>query len=157
MADMYGAKGSVGGIVKGTQVALTLGKGNSEGGAEGGGKGSLTQNLTLTYTRNVTRIWELGSNDTYYIVGHTEGQAGMSRIVAKIGGDILDDLADPCTAKDNVLVMSSIGDNCDTETNVELKLTASGPILTQRSFSAEAGRFIITDAAAIMFSGLEKG
>jgi len=153
MADMFGAKGAIGGIFKGTQVALTLGKGSLGGGT--GQKGALVQTITLSYTRNVTRVWELGSNDTYYIIGHTEGQAQMNRIVAKVENDILDELGDACKAKDYLLNMSSTADACEGG-GAKINLTASGPMLTQRSFSADAGQFVLTSSAAIMFSGLEK-
>lgn len=152
MGDLFGAKGAVGGIFKGTQVAVTLGKGTVGNGT--GQKGALVQTMALSYTRNVTRVWELGSNDSYYIIGHTEGQMQMNRIVAKVENDILDELGDACKAKDYLLNLTSVANAC--ETGAKISLVASGPMLTQRSFSADAGQFVLTSSAALMFSGLEK-
>lgn len=146
MADIFNAKGGIGGIFKGTTVALTLGGGSQ--------KGALVQNINLTYNRNVSRIWELGSDDTYYIIGHTEGQAGMSKIVGPSDNDILDQLGDACTAKDKTLNLTGTSDNCDGPGQFSLK--ATGPVLTSRGFSADANQFIITSQASFMFSGLEK-
>lgn len=152
MADLFGARGAVGGIFKGTQVAVTLGKGTAGSGS--GQKGSLVQTIALSYTRNVTRVWELGSNDSYFIVGHTEGQMQMNRIVAKVENDILDELGDACKAKESTLNVTSIANAC--EGGAKISLTVSGPMLTQRSFSADAGQFVLTSSAALMFAGLEK-
>lgn len=149
MSDIFQAKGNVGGIFKGTTVALTLG-----GGPAGGIKGSLVQSVNVNYSRSISRIWELGSDDTYYVVGHTEGQAGLSRIIGKVDGDILDALADVCTAKDSVLNMSGTADLCEGEGGFAITLT--GPALVSRAFAAEASQFVITSQSAIMFSGLEK-
>ena len=148
MADYYGAKGAVGGIFKGTMVELTL------GGGKGGLRGAMAQNINITYARNVTRVWELGSDDTYYIIGHTEGQASLARIVAKKSEDILDVLGDACAAKDTVLQMSSSADGCE-ETDA-LSLTLTGPILTSRGFSMDVSQFVMSSTAALMFSGLHK-
>lgn len=150
MADMFKAKGSVAGVFKGTTVALTLGK----GGGAGGSKGALVQSIQLTYTRNVTRVWELGSYDTYYVVGHTEGSANLTRIVSKADNDFLDALADVCDSKGNTLNITGTGDTCDGQASFALK--ANGPVVTQRGFAISADQFLISSNAALMFATLEK-
>lgn len=146
MADYFGSKGAIGGIFKGTKVEITLGG--------SGLKGAMAQNINISYSRNVTRVWELGSDDTYYIIGHTEGQASMARIVAKKNEDILDVLGDACTAKDKTLKLTSTANGC--EANDTLSLTLSGPMLTSRGFSMDVGQFVMSSTAALMFAGLEK-
>lgn len=150
MSDVFQARGSLGGVFKGTQVELTLG-----GSSNGALKGSLVQNIAINYTRNISRIWELGSEDTYYIVGHTEGQAQLSRIVAKASADILDALGDACTAASNVLNISTQADVCS-DTGERFGVSAKGPVLVSRGFSIDANQFMLTSQAGIMFSGLEK-
>lgn len=150
MADMFKAKGSVAGVFKGTTVALTLGR----GGGAGGAKGALVQSIQLTYTRNVTRVWELGSYDTFYVVGHTEGTAQLTRIVSKADEDFLDLLADVCDSKGNTLNIVGTGDTCDGQSSFSLK--ANGPVVTQRSFAISADQFLISSSAALMFATLEK-
>jgi hypothetical protein len=150
MADLYGSNAAIGGVFKGTKVELTLGK----GGGAGGLKGAMAQNVNISYSRNVTRVWELGSDDTYYILGHTEGQAQMARIVAKKSEDILDQLADACSAKDNTLNLRSTAQGC--EQNDTLGLIMKGPILTNRSFTMDVNQFVMSSTAALMFAGLEK-
>ena len=147
-ADIFQARGALGGVFKGTQVELTLGGG-------GALKGALVQNIAINYSRNVSRIWELGSDDTYYIVGHTEGQAQLSRIVAKADADILDALADACTASTNVLNIATSADVCD-DTGERFGVSAKGPVLVSRGFAIDAQQFMLTSQAGIMFSGLDK-
>lgn len=151
MADMFQAKGSVAGVFKGTTVSLQL---NSSDG--GGSKGALVQSVQLTYTRNVTRVWELGSRDTYYVVGHPEGTCQLTRIVTKADNDFLDQLADVCDNKDKskTLVLTGTGTSCEGDSTFTLKM--GGPVLTQRSFAIAADQFLISSTAALMFASLEK-
>ena len=154
--DVFRSKGAVGGVYKGTLVALTL------GGADLAAKGSLVQSINITYNRNVNRIWELGSQDTYYILGHTEGTAQLSRIIGRADTDILDKLADACTSVNQVISMSAAGPAAAGEApcpggEIDFDITISGPVLISRSFSISADNFLITEGASLMFSSLSKG
>lgn len=152
MADVFNARGSLGGVFKGTSVAVTLGNGANNGNT--GQVGSLVQRIAITYRRNVTRIWELGSDNTYYVIGHTEGSLTMERIVAAVTSDILDALADACTALNTTLNISSNANAC--ANGASLSLQASGPVLVSRGFGADAGQFVFTSSAEVMISGLSK-
>ncbi len=50
-----------------------------------GGKGSdagfLIQNMQANYTQNVTRLYEIGSPNVYYVGGRTQGSASIQRVV----------------------------------------------------------------------------
>lgn len=151
--DIFQAKGAVGGVFKGTLVAITLG-------GQGAAKGSLVQNLQINYRRDVNRIWELGSQDTYFIVGHTQGDASLSRIVGRADTDILDRLADACESVNKVLSVSSagaaIGGEACPNSEMDFSLVIGGPVLTSRSFAIASSNFLATSQAAIMFSSLSK-
>lgn len=153
--DVFQSKGAVGGVYKGTLVALTI------GGAQAT-KGSLVQSININYNRNVNRIWELGSQDTYYILGHTEGTAQLSRIIGRADTDILERMADACESVNQVISMSSAGPAVGGETpcpggEIDFDITISGPVLINRSFSISADNFLITEGASIMFASLSKG
>lgn len=150
--DIYGAKGSIGGVFKGTKVKLIVGSSGAGSGGDGGSNAAMVQNIAITYTRNVTRIWELGSDDTYYVIGHTEGTAQLNRIVAKATSDILDQFADACTAKDKTLKIEGTTTACDG--TPKLNLTLTGPVMTQTGFSIDVGQFLIANSIAMMFSSL---
>lgn len=49
--------------------------------AQPGGAGLLVQNINLQYSQVITKVYELGTNNIYYIGGRTQGGMGMSRII----------------------------------------------------------------------------
>jgi hypothetical protein len=149
--DMFGSTGTVAGIFKGTGVKLILGTGDGSSNAL---VGALVQTIALTYTRDVTRVWELGSDNTYYIVGHTAGQMQMDRIVAKAGEDILDMLSDVCTSASTSLTLSNTEVDCSPAGGASFSLQIGGPVVTQRGFSMAANQFVVNSNAALMFSSL---
>jgi len=150
--DIFRSGGAVGGVYKGTQVKAVL------GGAEAA-EGSLVQSLTIDYNRQVNRVWELGSENTYFILGHTDGAATLNKIVGQPGTDILERMADACDSVDQTISVSStgggIGSQCSSS-DLNFDLTISGPILTRRSFAISADNFMITENATIMFAALLK-
>lgn len=150
--DLYQQTGSIGGVYKGNTVALTLGS----SGGEGGLKGSLVQNIALQYQRDVNRIWELGSTDTYYIIGRSMGNASLNRIVAKRGEDVLDALSDACTAINKTLTLTAAANACKNNDSSNLTLKMVGPILVSRSYSVDVQQFVMTSNATLMFANLQK-
>lgn len=153
--DVFQAKGAVGGVFKGTLVAIVIG-------GQQAAKGSLVQRINVSYQRGVNRIWELGSQDTYYILGHTQGNAGMDRIIGRADSDILDRLSDACTSINQVINLAGAGPALGGErpcpnSEIEFDLTIGGPILTGRSFSVTSDNFLVTEQASMMFASLSKG
>lgn len=148
--DIYGAGGAVGGVFKGTLVSLVIG-------GDEAAKGSLVQSIAIDYALQVNRIWELGSEDTYFVIGHTNGTAQLNKIVGKVGNDILEQISDACTSVNKTISVSSTAHSqaCD-NTALDFDLAIQGPILNRRSFSINADNFMITESASIMFASLEK-
>jgi hypothetical protein len=48
---------------------------------DGSGVGMLVQQLQISYQQQVNRIYEIGSDKTFYVVGRTQGQTTMARII----------------------------------------------------------------------------
>lgn len=48
---------------------------------DGSGVGMLVQQLQLSYQQQITRVFEVGSDKTFYIAGRTQGQVTMARIM----------------------------------------------------------------------------
>lgn len=46
-----------------------------------GGVGLLTQNLAINYTQQITRLYEIGTQKTFYVVGRAQGQVSMGRVL----------------------------------------------------------------------------
>lgn len=46
-----------------------------------GGVGMLTQQLSFNYQQQITRIYELGSNLSFYVAGRTQGNLSIGRVI----------------------------------------------------------------------------
>lgn len=163
MADFFqgGRKGDVkvGGVFNGTDVRLSLGSaGDGESIA-----GALVQRVDITYRRQVQRVLELGSYNTYYIIGRSEGEANMQNIVGPSNTvqTIIDGLADACKVDQNALTLSADTEFCATsqvggETKRAVKFVLTGAILTQMGVTISTQDFTIVQTAGIMFASLSK-
>lgn len=161
MADIFGTDASVGGTFRGNKFKMTIA--NQQ---ELSFEGLLVQQLQLSYQRQVTRFWALGTRAQYYIEGRTEGQGQMSRIVGPQG--LIDEmatvLADFCSVATRTVSLSSTGDDCNkiitngtaTATRGGLALTLGGIIANGITFGADANQFIINSSINLMFASMSK-
>jgi hypothetical protein len=53
----------------------------SAGGGEAFGVGMLTQNISINYQQQINRIYEIGTNNTYFVGGRTQGQVALGRVI----------------------------------------------------------------------------
>ena len=80
MADLFSRENdSYGGSFSADGAAITFPQFGSLGGA--GGAGLLVQNLSVQYAQQITKIYELGTKNCYYIGGRSQGSVGLSRII----------------------------------------------------------------------------
>lgn len=77
-ADVFGRSGQDFGGAIAADGARVVFAGN---GLDGSGVGMLVQQLQIAYQQQVTRVYEIGSDKTFYIVGRTQGQVSMGRIM----------------------------------------------------------------------------
>jgi len=162
MADIFGTDASVGGTFRGNKFSMTV--------ANSGAlafEGALVQQLQLSYQRQVTRFWALGTRAQYYIEGRTEGQGQMSRIVGPQGliDELATKLADFCTVATRTVSLSSTNDACNKIVNNGvaagslggLSLTLQGVIANGITFGADANQFVINSSISLMFAAMSKG
>lgn len=146
--------GKIGGVFNGVDVKLSLGN------ATGAGlKGALVQQIQISYRRQVNRLYELGSDDTYYILGRTEGTAQLSNIVgpSEAVNGIIDSLSDACNVSKNVLKLDATPDICAADGKPSgVNFSMEGCILTDISVTISVQDFTIAQQANIMFSKLSK-
>ncbi len=150
MSDVYGTDSKLAGVFKGTSFALSV------GGSGGSFKGALVQQLQISYQRQLTRIWELGSRDQYFIEGHTAGQGGLQRIVGPKGlvDDIVRALADVCTAASRAGTLSAVNNGCNDQQSGGL-MTLDSPVVTGLTFGADVGNFLVNSGVQMEFTGLQ--
>ncbi len=154
MPDLFNSQSKLGGTFKGTAFALSVGGGNNGGNL----KGALVQSVQLNYSRQISRIFELGSTDQYFIEGRSEGQASLQQIVGPQGliNPILSALGNTCTANQRVLQLSAAANTCgfNAAASGGNALSLESPVVTNYSLGSQASNFVIDTGMQLMFVGL---
>jgi hypothetical protein len=89
MADLFGRlTDAFGGAFAADAAKVTFAAdpgilGTAAGGKGGanGGVGMLTQQLSFNYQQQVTRIYEIGTNASFYVAGRTQGSLTIGRVI----------------------------------------------------------------------------
>jgi hypothetical protein len=148
VADIYGIDSKLAGTFKGTTFALSL------GGGTGDFRGALVQAINLSYMRQITRVYEIGSLNQYFIEGHVEGQAQLQRIVGPQGlvDQLTRNLADICTATSRVISLSAVNNTCTSKDGGTI--TLESPVVTNFTLGSQVANFVIDSSIAVTFTGL---
>lgn len=151
MADIYGTDSKLGGVFKGTSFAMSI------GGAGGNLRGALVQQLQVNYRRQITRVWELGSRDQFYIEGHTEGMAQLQRIVGPNGlvDGITRALSDICSSASRALSLSAANNACAGTLAGGGTISLESPVTTNFSLGATVQNFVVDSGLELTFTGLQ--
>jgi hypothetical protein len=150
MADVFGTDSKLAGVFKGTTFRLTL------GGGSGSLEGALVQQVQIQYERQLTRIWELGSRNQYYVEGRTQGQGSLQQIVGPKGivTGLLSELSDICKATSRALTLTAgnRAGSCGVEAEATMQL--AGPVATSVSMGANSAEFVVNSGLVLMFTGM---
>lgn len=155
MLDLYNTDKTLRGTFKGTTATLVIGT------LDGALKGALVQGINMQYSRQVTRILELGSTDQYYVIGQSQGGGNINSIVGpnRIVTDMIQELADECEAASRQVSFQTVSDFCgdsDTRNNSsEMKAVAQGALLTQVSLGVTADNFLVQQGGQFMFVAMQ--
>lgn len=80
--DVYGRGGqNFGGAIAADAARVVFSTGTDGAGVNDPNPGMLVQQLRINYQQQVTRVFEIGTDKTYYVVGRTQGQSEMARIM----------------------------------------------------------------------------
>ena len=118
-----------------------------------GDAGFLVQNLSFQYSQNVTRLYEVGRRDVYYVSGRTAGQVSLARVIGPrtLLSAFYETYGDVCNALTNTMSFS-MRNRCN---EVDAKYTAKYCVITSIGVNVSAGDLVIGEQAALMFSSLE--
>lgn len=110
------------------------------------GKINLAQSVEINYQREITPVYELGSENVYLVAGKSSGTLNVARMI----GEALVQFkpSSPC-ATENITITK--GDSTCGTGNLQLSMT--GMIRSVR-FSAQAGQVTVTDGADYLLSSL---
>ena len=128
------------------------------GDLQAGGVGLLTQNLSVNYTQQITRLYEIGSQNTYYVGGRTQGQATLGRVFGPRALQLgfYQKFGDVCKAADNTIDFSleagcASGSQADFE---KAGFTIHNAVITSMGFTVQAQDMIINEQVQLMFVAL---
>jgi hypothetical protein len=117
------------------------------------GSGMLVQQVNINYQQQVTRLWEVGSDLTYYVGGRTQGNMTVGRVVGPgvIMSAFYSRFGDVCNASQNT-IMLYIGTGCyttDKFKNGNFKFSYC--VLTSVGISVAAQDMVINENLQLMF------
>lgn len=147
MASVFGSKTQAHkGTFRAEDLTMTF--------SEASGDGMLVQSANFTVTRTVSMMYEIGSNNVYYVGDRKNGQAQLNRVV---GGSanfkkLVTDYANLCNPKDLVLEAKGgcAGVAAD-GTRYQLKFAT----LTSIGATVQAEQIIVNENLSFLCSDIE--
>lgn len=127
--------------------------------------GLLTQNLSIQYQQPITRLYEVGSQFTYYVAGRPQGTATIARILGP--GAVIDGLyeclGNVCNADKNDIcfclqagcatdIISETA--CGTAQFSSVKLGLKNVVLQGIGFSVQAQDMVINEQMSLFFTAM---
>lgn len=120
---------------------------------------SLVQQLSINYTQPVNTLFEIGSNNRYYVVGRTTGQMQMGRIIGPtvVSTALLQRLGNVCSAGNRDLTMTLGNSACTgTGTGKSVTLMAKACVATMIGYSMQSQDMLINEQLQIIFGELSR-
>jgi hypothetical protein len=150
--DIFGYKrsGKPRGVISSSEAVLTI------SGAEEP-VGALIQDWQVQYQQEINEIFELGSDQVYWIKGRPKGEGSVGRIVAFKNVKFFSPAAyDVCQGGDTVSITAGAG-ACYVSEGLEAQtvaLTLGGTIVTSIQFSSQVQDTLIQEKLGFKFSSL---
>jgi len=135
-------------------VAFAVGPG---GASIAGGVGLLTQSLQFKYTQQINRIYEVGSRAVFYVVGRTQGSAGVSRVLGPrpVLLAFYQAYGNACYAGQNVLLFQvASGCNLPGDTGAQLAFAMLGVVIVDLEVSVKADDMLVGEQLQLMYTAL---
>lgn len=140
------------------------------------GVGLVTQSLQISYQQPITRLYEVGTNLTYYIAGRPQGMMSMARILGpgSVTAQFYRSFGDVCLANANHLVFdvatgcqpggaggvgafgsSAVNAGVGSGGSTRMYFLANNVLIQSMGLSVGAQDMIINEQLSMMFSSLE--
>lgn len=122
----------------------------------GGVVGLVTQSLSVNFSQNISQLFELGSDKTYFIIGRARGQMQLSKVLgpAALSTVFYTKFGDGCNIANNTIAFSVNG-TCGTQDNGTLNVTVKYAVIVSLGLSVGAQDMIIQEGISLMFTSLE--
>jgi hypothetical protein len=153
VTDVYSRKVQYGGSFSADSVTMTF---TADGGAVGG-VGNLVQNLQMSYSQSITRLYEVGSPNTYFIAGRAQGQGMLGRIIGPkiLSANFYRKYGNVCNVDDNILRFKGAFGCGSKVTNQSGEIIASFVVLNNIALQVNAEQVVITENVGFMFAAME--
>jgi hypothetical protein len=128
----------------------------SFGGLAGGGVGLLTQQIQFSYTQRVTRLYEIGTNYTFYVVGRSAGELAVQRVLGPrpVSLAFYQAYGNPCSTGNTLLFSIGVGCNTPGDLNAGFNLLLTGVLITTISISVRAEDMIVAESLQMLYVAL---
>ena len=122
-----------------------------------GNLGVLVQSMQFNYAQSVTRLYEVGSTNIYYIGGRTMGNLSISRVIGPSGSvcAMYAQYGDVCQARNNTITLTLTENDCSTGSGAASTYLLRNVVITNVSAGVAAQDMIIGENTSAMFSSLE--
>lgn len=146
-----GSPQKLGGVIRAEDVKLTF------PGSAGGGEGALVQQAQLTCERSVNMIYEIGSQQLYYVGDRRRGTANFSRVIGGSAGfkEMLVQFGDICKAKESHMVLQVGSGGCAGSLGGDVTYRLVSCTLTSVGLQVTAQEIVVTENMGFMFVELE--
>lgn len=117
MPDIFNnAATTLGGTFSADAAQIVFAGGGGAGSDPGiaGGVGLLTQNIQFSYVQQITRLYEVGTLNTFLVAGRTQGQAGFSRVLGPrpVQVAFYGNYGNVCNAPNNNIIITMAAGTC---------------------------------------------
>ena len=127
------------------------------------GAGLLIQQVQIGYEQPVNPLFEVGSNNRYYVVGRTMGNMSMDRVYGPSGlnDTILQQLGNVCAPGQKTLKLS-LGSSSCTQTaggtvgNPAVALIANACVARGVNYRTESQQMLLNEQVQIIFGQLSR-
>lgn len=145
MPATFGNKQVVRGAFRAEDLTLTF----------GGDKAVLCQQVQFTCNRTINMLYEIGSNDVYYVGNRRQGQAQVSRVVGGNANmrELVKKFGNMCKPDDIILKANGGGGNLCTAAKRTYTMKQATLISVGASITAQ--EIVLTENLGFMFADLE--
>jgi hypothetical protein len=158
--DIFGRRPlEFGGAFAADSACIQLNLDCDDGGSEACAiEGLLTQQMNVQYQQPITRLYEVGSQKTYYVAGRPQGTMNVARVLGPGGvmACFYECLGDVCNADKNDIcfcVEANCLGNEDQDFNA-LEVCLKNVVLQSLGMSVQAQDMIINEQLSLFFTAM---
>ena len=119
--------------------------------------GLLVQGVQISYTQQVSMIYDLSkSDDVYYVAGRTSGTMGLAKMVGPAGivTQFYRTFGDVCNVKGKNIELQGVG-GCSSTSVSSNTITIREPVVVQMGLAMNVDTALISENCQMIFSTME--